>query len=596
MDSRLELVKKCHYYRPLEIFITYRNSGLPMSLKRFLPSASLLASLLVLAGCQSMPKERSAQVPAAKPALSSGFERLTRPNYSPAAPGRLPDLLNAQSLPEPDTEDSPAESPIFHQNLWRYIADNLQLNDLDNPRIQNEISWFTDHPRYIEVSAERASPYLYFIVEQLEAKEIPLDLALVPMIESSFNPFANSPAQAAGIWQIIPGTGRRFGLEQNFWYDGRRDIKEATRAALEYLTYLSSRYNGDWLLALAAYNSGEGTVDRAINENLRKGLATDYWSLRLPRETMAYVPKILALGKLLGNPQQYGLNSPDLPNQPYLETVDINQQINLAYAAELANMDFSQLKRLNPGFNRDATSPNGTHYLLLPKQNAMQLREQMDTLMDKGRVSWLQYKTRAGDTLKELAAFYEVSAEQIQQLNRIKSKKLKTGDTLLIPVAASSAEHFQQKLTRQLAMEAEAALKAKQRSEPVSRNQTAQIKTHKVSSGDSLWQISQRYKVSVEQLARLNQLKPGADLKPGQQLRIQQTASNDKGPASSRPLPKSRTSPSLTKTYKVAKGESLSVISSKLNVDIDDLKRWNKLGNGHKLKQGQQLSYQKPKG
>ena len=221
-------------------------------------------------------------------------------------------LDNHTEIPQPVERD-----------LWNRIRAGFQLEDMDHPRIQRELNWYARHPEYMERVAERAQPYLHFIVEEFEKANIPSEIILLPIVESAFQPFAYSHGRAAGIWQFIPGTGRRFGLEQNWWYDGRRDVYASTMAAIKYLTSLNKQFDGDWMLALAAYNSGSGTVKRAIRRNKRQGKPTDFFSLHLPKETRAYAPKLMALKKLIANPEKYDMTIPSIPDEPYLARVKL---------------------------------------------------------------------------------------------------------------------------------------------------------------------------------------------------------------------------------------------------------------------------------
>ena len=225
--------------------------------------------------------------------------------------------------------------------------------------------WYLQHPRYLSTVTDRASSYLFLVMEELDKRKMPMELALLPMIESSYDPHAYSPAQAAGLWQFVPTTGREFNLRQTNWYDGRRDITASTKAAINYLNRLHDMFNGDWLLALAAYNAGEGTVSRAIERNQKLGLPTDYWNLPLPQETRDYVPKLLALSQVVSTPEAYGVNLTPIANEPYFEAVAINDRLDLTRVAAFANIDEDELIQLNPAFKKRMTV-DGPKQLLVP--------------------------------------------------------------------------------------------------------------------------------------------------------------------------------------------------------------------------------------
>src|SRR5690554_1001613 len=258
-----------------------------------------------------------------------------------------------------------------HDDVWQRIRDGFGVSDYRNlhPETQSRLTWFVNNPEYVNKVVEQARPYLYYIVDELDRREMPLEIALLPIVESGYQPFALSSGQAAGIWQFIPATGRVFGLEQNWWYDGRRDVIQSTTAALDYLQKLHNDFN-DWELAIAAYNAGEGTVSRAIKRNQEAGLPTDFWSLELPAETTAYLPKLFAVAHLVKQPAQYDLQLSPIANEPYLSVVNVGSQIDLALAADLADITLDELSLLNPGFSRWATAPQGPHQLVLPKAKA----------------------------------------------------------------------------------------------------------------------------------------------------------------------------------------------------------------------------------
>jgi membrane-bound lytic murein transglycosylase D len=259
-------------------------------------------------------------------------------------------------------------------NLWGRVRSRMALRIAHNPRVDKEIRRLKPNPRYLEQLSKRAGPYLHLIMNEIERRGMPAELALLPEIESQYNPRALSPKSAAGMWQFIPGTGRRYGLKQNGWYDGRNDIVASTHAALDYLQWLHREFRGDWALALAGYNAGEGAVAAARRRNRSRGKGTDFWSLDLPSETEHYVPRLMAVAKLVQKPQRYGMRPPHIPNGPQLELVDMGRQMDLSRAAKLSGVRLADLRRLNPGLKQGKTLPAGPHRLLVPIGSGRGLR------------------------------------------------------------------------------------------------------------------------------------------------------------------------------------------------------------------------------
>jgi membrane-bound lytic murein transglycosylase D len=271
------------------------------------------------------------------------------------------------------------------RDLWDRIRNGMGLPQPERAEIASEIEWFSLKNVYFDQIANRARPYLHHIVEEIERREMPLEIALLPIIESAYRPTAYSPAGAAGIWQIVPGTGKRFGLKQNAWYDGRRDILASTQAALDYLGILHKRFEGDWLLALAAYNCGEGAVGNAIERNRRAGLSIDFWSLDLPRETQEYVPKLLAISSIIADPSEHDLVLDPIPNRPYLQEIHTGEgQLSLERVAALTNMSIADLRSLNPGLMGSTTDPSGSHKLVIPISKARGLQQRLAAMAKEG--------------------------------------------------------------------------------------------------------------------------------------------------------------------------------------------------------------------
>ncbi len=461
----------------------------------------------------------------------------------------------------------------YPKNIWPRLRAGFQLADTeDNKRLLSELNWYARHEKYLDRVVERAEPFLYFILNEAEARGLPTELALLPIVESAFQPFAYSHGRAAGIWQFIPSTGKLYGLKQNWWYDGRRDIYASTRAALKYLEQLNKEFKGDWLHALAAYNSGSGTVRRAIRKNLKRNRPTDFWNLKLPKETQAYVPKLLALKRLIADPESHNISLRCLEDAPYFEQIDTESQIDLAMAAELAGISLEQLYRLNPGYNRWATDPYGPHTLLIPVENADTFREGLAQLPTSQRIKWKRHKIRNGETLSHISDRYNISVKNIKRVNNLRSNSLRAGKHLLIPVSSRKLSDYN--------------LTAYQRKRTLqSINRKGHKVVHIVKPGESFWEISRKYKVDTKKLARWNGMAIRDPLRAGQKLVIwtRKALSPASGGAASAGINTIRSI-----YYKVRNGDSLYRIASRFNVAVSDLHRWNQI-KGSFLKPGQTL-------
>jgi membrane-bound lytic murein transglycosylase D len=319
------------------------------------------------------------------------------------------------------------------KSLWTRMFAMYALPEVDNPRVEQELQNFLKHPKSLLALQRRAQPYLYFILDELEAKKLPGELALLPMIESAFRVNARSQAQAAGLWQFTPATGDTFALKQNWWYDGRLDVSASTEAATSYLKQLNKKFNGDWLLALASYNVGPGNVQKAIRKNGELGSKPDYWSLDLPRETREYVPKLLAIAKLFANAEKYNLPLHPIPNHPFLKAVHIDSQLDLTKAAELAGMPLEEFLNLNPGFNHAITAPHGSYKLLIQVNKAAAFKRKLAQLPKGERVKWLAHTVKAGEDLNAVAKFHGVSVDTLLVINGLTDVKVAAGSVLRIP-------------------------------------------------------------------------------------------------------------------------------------------------------------------
>ncbi len=514
-----------------------------------------LAITLLLGGCAA-PRHVAKPGPRVPAAAQSVPDSQT-----PA----LPLLASAQPLTG-ILSDTPAI--LAPDDLWEAMRREFGLPASNNKRVEVQRNWYARHPDYMRRVSQRAGRYAAYILQQVKARDMPAEIALLPVVESAYDPFAYSHGRAAGLWQFIPGTGKRFGLKQDWWYDGRRDLIESTRAALDYLEYLHKHFDGDWLLALAAYNSGEGTVRKAVRRNRKKGKSISFWDLDLPRETRAYVPKLIALKQLVNSPEKYGVALEPVGVQPPFDIIKTGGQIDLAIAAELAGTDLDTLYRFNPGFNQWATPPKGPHRLLIPHPQAGQFRDGIAALPLEKRIQWVRHKVARGQTLSHIARRYHTTVDALKAANQIRGHSIRAGKYLVVPVSSTGQENYR--------LSASQRLNRKQ-----SASRKGQRTQHIVNRGDTFWDLSRQYKVSMRKLAAWNGMAPGDPLKVGQKLVIwtHQPTRTRVHPGSQR----------RAIYYTVRKGDSLSRISSRFKVGVSEVRRWNGLPGKGYLQPGQRL-------
>lgn len=476
-----------------------------------------------------------------------------------------------------NSDSTSSEVAIVQDDIWQRIRSGYALPDADHPGVIADRNWYARNQAYIDRTFDRARPYLHHIVEEVEKRGMPMEIVLLPVVESAFQPFAYSHGRAAGIWQFIPGTARRFGLKIDWWYDGRRDIYAATTAALDYLEILHKHFDGDWLLALAAYNTGEGNVARSVRKNKRAGKGIEFWDLKLPRETRGYVPKLLGIASIIAEPAKYGITLPAIANQATIGEVDLGSQLDLAIAADMADLSLDELYILNPGYNRWATSPDGPHHLLLPLDKIDNFKTQLAALPKSDRVRWVRHKIREGENLGTIAEKYKTTVSTLQRVNKIRGNMIRAGKHLLIPTASRAKSSY--------ALSADQRLASKQ-AKPKGDNKIIHI----VENGDTLWDLAMAHKVGVRKLAAWNGIAPTDPLRLGQKLVIWTKNSSQHASASfpaSNPLGKSATQKI---NYRVRNGDSLARISQRFNVSVKELRNWNPSARGKYLQPGQRLT------
>jgi len=527
---------------------------------------------VLLAGCASLPAQRSAGVLSSDEAQTPSAPTIRAPVPVEVGPSSAPPSAAADAelaaivappldMPEPDVPPG---------DLLERVRSGLKLPTIKNSRIDREANWFANNPEYVERVFTRAAPYLHYIVGEVEARGLPLEIALLPIIESAFQPYAYSRARADGLWQFISATGGRYGLKQDWWYDGRRDVVAATQAALDYLTALHDMFDGDWLQAIAAYNCGEGNVARAIRRNRAAKKKTDFWNLKLPAETRSYVPRLLAMRDIVANPEKYGLSIEGIPDIPYFAKVETGGQISMEVAAELAGITTDEMYSLNPAYHRWATDPTGPHLLLVPVESADAFKESLLQLTPDQRMRVERYTVRSGDTLSSIALRFGTTAQHLRELNEMGTSNTVLPDAeLRVPSAVAA-------LPPQV-------LQAAARVDARSRRSRDVRAVHVVRKGDSLWSIAHRHNMDVVTLASLNRLDPTDTLRTGQRLMLHPAELQESAVDSGVDTPQGR-----RVTYVVRRGDTLSEIASTLRVSVSNLKSWNNI-SGSAIRIGQKL-------
>ena len=473
----------------------------------------------------------------------------------------------AVSAPHPSLPVDPADAAPL--DLIGRISEGLVLPAASHSSIDRELDWYVSNADYLNLVLRRSERYLHHIVEALQQAGMPLDLALLPIVESAYDPFAYSRGRAAGLWQIIPGTGRELGLKQDWWYDARRDVLESTEAALQYLRQLHEQFGGDWLLAVAGYNAGGGSVSRALRRAAADGKAADFWGVRpyLPVETRTYVPRLMALARLVADPAQYGVSLPTIDDEPYFRVIETGGQIDMAIAAQVVGMSTDELYRLNPGVNHWATDPDGPHRLLVPVDMADELAAAVSSPEGLPGVRWIRHIVGAGETLGHLAVEYRTTADILKEVNSLSSDLIRIGQGLMVPQPVGAADGSGL-LAAALTGGTEVPAGGERR------------QAYVVQSGDSLWSVARRYGVTVANLAQWNSMSPQDILSIGREL-VVWSDSPVFVPAANQRIRRV--------TYTVRRGDSLYRISTQFRVSVADLLQWNNISPERYLQPGQQL-------
>ncbi len=467
------------------------------------------------------------------------------------------------------TSPGPAFATEREIDIWERMRSGFAIDMPDDPQIETELRWYVDHPLFLENAWARGSRYLFHILNEVEQRGLPTELALLPVVESAFRPNAVSRSDAVGLWQFLAETGRDYGLHQNAWVDQRRDVIDSTRAALDYLGTLARQFNGDWALALAAYNGGPGYISRMCETNRASRRGTGFLDLPLRSETRCYVPKLLALRKLVEDPARYGLSLPDIPNAPYFTTVDVEGPIRLDLLAAVESLSPDDIRALNAGFHRGSTPPGGPHRLLVPVDVADQARQQLASLprhiaplltntadLPQRRVQWQRHKVQPGETLTGVARRHRVSIAALRQANGLHTGMLKQGQDLMIPVAYA----------------------ADTRPGP-RRGCDGERVVHRIAAGDTLWGIARRYQVDAKQISACNPGLAGNALTVGKTVYVFRPAEVTAVADATR-----------RETYTVRAGDTAWRIAQNFGVSLEQLQRWNGGLRTQALKPGDRLT------
>lgn len=502
-----------------------------------------------------------------------------------------PELPDSDSLPTsltlPELQEfkdpyspppiKPAPQVAQNDDLWQRIRGGFGMANLQSPFTATHESWYAARPEYMQRMVDRSQRYLYHVVEEVQKRGMPTEIALLPMIESAFNPTAYSRSKASGIWQFIPSTGKDYGLKQDWWQDNRRDVTAATNAALNYLQKLHVMF-GTWELALAAYNAGEGTVQRAIDRNRRLGLPTDYQSLQLPPETRNYVPKLQAVKNIVANPEQYGLKIKPIENKPYFTSVAVPEKMDVHLAAKLAGVSVDEFKQLNPSYKRPVIN-SSTQNILLPIGTEDNFAANLANY-NRPLVSWKTHYAKRGEKVGSIAKKYGVSVSQLMDVNDLSRKqRLKANQPLLVPAPGGAGASLP------------APDSITSETEATSNDTTPEPEktgSHVVKSGDTAYGIAKQYGMTTRQLMSLNRLK-SAKLKKGQVLVVSASPTTQR---TDKKTAKSKADRTKTR-YVVKRGETLASIARKFNVATSDLQRWNKI-SGSRILPGAKLIIYKP--
>lgn len=592
-------------------------------------SVAVFSTVLVLTGCADAPRKaesaQSVETPGvqtlqslrlsdtlesapAKPARSTTSSR--RPAAAPATAGLADSTVPVVEIPVHKPLPEPIDLTCDTDDLFQRIRNGFAMPDINNDLVLYHQQWYLNRPDYLRRMVERSSLYLFHIVNELEKRGMPMELALLPMVESAYNPMAYSRAKASGLWQFIPSTGKRYNLDQDWWQDERRDIVASTAAALDYLQSIYDMH-GDWHLALASYNWGEGAVGRAISKNVAQGLPTDYQSLNMPGETKNYVPKLQALKNIFSNRAMVAeLGLPTIPNQPYFSTVTKTANIDVTVAAKLAEMPVHEFVALNPSHNRPVIKSETPLVIPADKVETFISNVEAHESSNKPLSMWQTYVMRIGDRLDKIAAKFGISLAKLKEVNGIFGKaKAKPGLPLLVPDKSGANANTIAAAESATIVSPAAVAEAPATPRTETASETAKAASHTVRRGETLPVIAKRYGLSVAELKRLNHLRSDK-IAAGRRLTVNQpdtkiakadapasksgkaakAGKNDQRDKAGAQAKTDKKTPKVVR-YTVRRGDTLASIARQFKVDKDDLARWNRV-SPNALKPGKTLTIQ----
>jgi membrane-bound lytic murein transglycosylase D len=433
--------------------------------------------------------------------------------------------------------DLPANFPTLstpNGNFWDNFRHEASLPSVDNQAVRAQVRWFQEHQYFVNYSIEKGGPYIYYVYQQTQKMGLPPELVLLPIIEGAYNPRAHSYAGAIGFWQFMRPTAHNFGIKMNRWYDGRQDIVASTNAALKYLAYLHYFFNNDWLLAIAAYNAGEGRIQEAILRNQQRNLPTDFWSLDLPRQTVEYVPKLLALSAILQDPARYDVKALPVNNNEYIDVVDVGGAVDLRKVAKATHLSLETVHNLNAGFLKNVTDPNGPYNLVLPKERALVLRDYLAMENNELRVKWQEHVVGRKEGLLAIANKYHTTLAELRDLNGLSSNRVRPHQVIMVPIrSGSSVPVSYAKNDIEVTADKPPVPVKKSLSHQASNKKTiavpsweqesggviAKPTTYLVRKGDTAFSVAKKFNLTVAELAKLNHLS-GNGVQQGQVLQV----------------------------------------------------------------------------
>ena len=562
----------------------------PFRLNTALYLATLCSSVAFIQGCNSLPNKGLTAEEARESGIyaEQGFEfEAATASENAATPQtdtnppvvttvRVTEAMDKYDIIEAGNANSEVER--HHDNIWDSLHGKFQLAEIHFGHYDDLIKFYETRQNHFEASSTRAEPYLYYIKSQVSERQMPMEIALLPLVESGFKARAKSHKKAVGLWQFMPKTGEHFGLEQNTWYDGRKDVVRSTQAALDYLQELYQKNNNDWLLALASYNAGYGNVLRAqkryrrANPNTPKNHDFSFWQLKpyLPKETQRYVPKLLAVAYIINHNERYHLSLHPIANKPYFEKIDLNKQISIYAVADRLQLDNDHLRQLNPAYLKGATYPTDSTHFLVPTAKVEQFQEIIDKEFVTVNVKWLEYRVRSGDSLGRIAHKFDTSVKEIQKMNRLSSTRIRIGQSLLIPALIHENNHENPKASENAAAEpsttrvtnTQTNTKTIKAQRLQTQNSSQQLALYKVKAGDNLSTIAHQHNIDIAKLEQLNDINRSKPLRINQTLKVPAMAASQQ-------LQK--------KIYQVQSGDNLYGIAKQHGVTIKQIIAWNQL-------------------